>query len=183
MHISLGRRRSHIQVRQPLSPLGKVVACILFTLIGLGMLVGAYFLSASTRHFLQVAKRTSGEVTEILREKRSSGTGSKRQSSTVYFPEIRFTTDNGIPVVFRGSSGGSSPTHHVGQRVEVLYDPAAPHDASLSGWFHLWGPAVIVGVMGAVFLLLGTLPALFVGAVLMATSKPRQVSPPPPPNG
>jgi hypothetical protein len=185
MHISFNRHRSTVHVRQPLSPLGKVVFCIIFSLVGLGLLIGAYFLSRNTREFLAVSKHARGEVIDMIREESTSGTGSKRRTSSTYFPEIRFTSEDGVTVEFRGSSGSNPPSYHRGQSIDVLYNPSSPHDARINGWFELWGGAVICCVIGVVFLLIGTLPALFFGVVLFAASKSSRRSgmPPPPPVG
>ena len=183
MHISFNRSRNLVYAKQPLSPLGKVVCCIVFSLVGLGLLIGGYFLSQNTRQFLAVSKHARGEVIDMVREESTHGTGSKRRTSSTYFPEIRFTSEDGVTVEFRGSSGSNPPSYHRGQSIDVLYNPSSPNDARINGWFELWGPAVICGGMGAFFLLIGTLPALFFGAVLFAASRSSRSSgvPPPPP--
>ena len=184
MHIRLGRQRAGVRVNgRPLSPVGKVVVCIILTLVGIGALVGAYFLSDQTRTFLKVAAHTQGEVLDLIREPMTNKSGSRRESSTVYFPEIGFTTASGIRVEFKGSSGSSSPSYYRGQKVDILYDPAAPNNARINSWFELWGPSIIVGIFGIIFLLIGILPALFLAAILFFASRNSNARPPPPPPG
>jgi hypothetical protein len=75
----------------------------------------------------------------MIREESTSGTGYKRRTSSTYFPEIRFTSEDGVTVEFRGSSGSNPPSYHRGQSIDVLYNPSSPHDARINGWFELWG--------------------------------------------
>ena len=39
--------------------------------------------------------------------------------------------------------------------MEVLYDEAAPNNASIRGFFSLWGGPVILGGLGGLFSLIG----------------------------
>ncbi|OMH38925.1 DUF3592 domain-containing protein [Motiliproteus sp. MSK22-1] len=124
-----------------------------FTLIGLGMLVGAFFLYQSTNEFLKDALTTEGTVVELIR--------SRSTDSTTYRPVVRFITRGGSAVEFTSSAGSNPPSYSTGETVEVLFHESSPENAKINGFFSLWGGAVILGGMGAVFFLVGLSILLF----------------------
>jgi len=124
----------------------------LFTFIGLGMLGGAALLYGNTRDFLDTAARAEGVVVDLVQ--RRPGTGSHRYT---YAPVVRYTTAAGETVEFVSRTFSTAPSHDRGERVTVLYDPARPREATMTGWFELWGGAAIVGGIGAAFLAFGVL--------------------------
>jgi hypothetical protein len=118
-----------------------------FSLLGLGMLVGAFFWYKSTSEFLAVTTKAEGTVVE-LRLSRSS-------DSTTYAPVVDFVTQKGEEVRFVSSVSSNPPSYTVGEEVGIFYLPAAPYDAKIDGFFSLWGGATIVGGMGGLFFLIG----------------------------
>lgn len=119
----------------------------LFTLIGLAMLIGAFFLYKNTSTFLASATRTEGTVIELVR--------SRSSDSTVYKPVFNFVDDRGATIEVESSSGSNPPSYSVGERVDVFYLPGEPQNAKINSYFSLWGGATIVGGMGGLFLLVG----------------------------
>jgi len=59
-----------------------------FSLIGIGVLIGAYYFYNNTKSFLENSHTTTGTVTELIKTTSSEG-------SVLYQPRIQFTTDNG----------------------------------------------------------------------------------------
>lgn len=127
----------------------KVIAIVkyVFTLVGIGMLVGAFLIFRSTNSFLAEATKTEGTVVEI--ERYWSG------DSTSYRSVVQFTSQNGQAMEFV-SAGSNRPSYSKGQKVEVLYLPTDPQNAKISGFFSLWGGSSILGGTGGVFFLIGT---------------------------
>ena len=118
----------------------------LFSLVGLGMLVGAFYLYSNTRAFLETAAKAEGTVTELVR--------SRSNDSTTYRPVVRFS-QNGHQFEFTSSSGSNPPGYSRGEKVEVFYNPANPQDAKINSFFSVWGGPVILGGLGGVFFLIG----------------------------
>jgi hypothetical protein len=119
----------------------------LFAVIGAGMLVGAGAMRANTRSFLAHASATQGTVV-ALQPKRSS------DGSTTYSPVVSFK--HGAQLIqFTSQTSSSPPGYHVGETVPVRYLEMNPYDAKLDSFFSLWGGALILGGLGAVFLLIG----------------------------
>ncbi|MDC0663594.1 DUF3592 domain-containing protein [Marinobacter sp. SS21] len=118
-----------------------------FSLIGLGMLVGAYFLYSNTASFLEQAVTAEGEVVELVR--------SRSSDSVSYYPVVVFQDDDGRQVEFKSNTGSNPPSYNRGERVSVLYETSNPEGARINGFFSLWGGAVIVGVLGLVFATVG----------------------------
>lgn len=123
----------------------KVIAIIkyLFTLIGIAMLVGAFFLYRNTTAFLAEAAKADGLVVDLVR--------SQSSDSTTYRPVVRFMSSSGEEIEFVSSTGSNPPSYSRGEKVEVLYLPAKPEKARINGFFSLWGATVILGVLGGVF--------------------------------
>jgi hypothetical protein len=120
---------------------------LVFGLVGVVMLVGAWLLYQNTTKFIASASRARGEVIELLRVE-----SSRRNSSDTWRPLVRFKAPSGEIVEFAPSSSSSPPAYDKGEVVGVFFDPADPKDARLDGFFDLWGGATIVGGLGAVFL-------------------------------
>jgi len=119
-----------------------------FTALGLGMLVGAFFVYRSTSGFLATAQTAQGTVIELVR--------SQSNDSTTYRPVVRFVTAEGRSIEFVSSSGSNPPSYARGETVPVLYAPQTPEDAKINGYFALWGGATILGGLGAVFFAIGS---------------------------
>ncbi|MCW5773978.1 MAG: DUF3592 domain-containing protein [Rhodospirillaceae bacterium] len=66
---------------------------------------------------------------------------------------VAFHTPDSVEHRFR--SGTRSSFIHVGDRVAVAYDPADPEDAGIDTPFGRWALALIFGVIGAVFVVMG----------------------------
>lgn len=121
---------------------------VIFTLVGLGMLVGAFFSFQSTSAFLETATAKPGVVTDLIL--------SRSSDSNAYYPVVRFEDEQGRPIEFQSSSGSNPPGYSRGEQVRVLFAPGEPESARIDGFFSLWGASLIVGGLGAAFFLSGT---------------------------
>ena len=125
----------------------------IFGLIGLGMLVGAFFLFTNTQDFLKTAVTADGTVIELV--------SSRSSDSVTYAPVVEFQTNDGSRIEFMSSSSSNPPSYSRGETVEVLYQASSPEKARINGFFSLWGAALIVGIIGLVFFLIGFAIILF----------------------
>ena len=121
---------------------------LVFGAVGLVLCAVAWLLHHNTATFIASAGRTQGEVMRLLHVE-----SSKRNESGTWKPLVRFKAPSGEIVEFAPSSSSSPPAYEVGETVDVFFDPNAPQDAMLDGFFSLWGGAAITGGLGLVFLL------------------------------
>ncbi len=120
---------------------------VLFPLIGLGALTGAWLLYSDAREFVATSTATEGTVVELVR--------SRSSDSTTYAPQVTFTDAQGRAHAFTSRTSSNPPAYHVGETVRVLYRSGSPEQARIDGFFSLWGGALIVGILGSVFALVG----------------------------
>ncbi len=121
----------------------------IFSFIGLGMLIGAFFIYKNTSDFIEKAITTNGVVVELIRVQSSN------DSSDTFSPIVAFKDQNGIEVEFTSSSSSSPASFDIGEKVVVFYEPQKPVNAKIKSFFELWGAATIVGGIGLVFGLIG----------------------------
>ena len=118
-----------------------------FTLVGIGMLVGAFVIYKNTSAFLAEASKTEGTVIDLAQ--------SRSSDSITYKPVVRFIDQNGRATEFVSTTGSNPPSYSKGQKVEVLYRPTASEDARINSFFSLWFGSLVLGGMGGTFFLIG----------------------------
>ena len=81
----------------------------------------------------------------------------KDPDSSAYYPVIQFTTLNRETVAVRHNFGSQPASYHVGQKVQVLYDPLAPKEfvIGVTGLSAIEWEAYGFGLLGAVLLSIG----------------------------
>lgn len=87
-----------------------------------------------------------------------------------YAPIVEFVPPDGVPIRFTGSLSSDPPAFHVGERVEVRYDPAAPKIAAINKFWHMWFTPVLVGALALPFALSGVV----LGALAVVDRRRRQ---------
>lgn len=118
-----------------------------FAVIGLAMLVGAFFLYQNTSEFVSTAIVAEGEVVDFETH--------KSDGSTMYAPVVNFRTQDDASYQFVSSVSSNPASYDIGEKVEVLYSQANPQDAQINGVVSLYLGAIILSVMGGVFFLIG----------------------------
>src|ERR1043165_2950714 len=74
---------------------------------------------------------------------------------STFSPVVSYTTASGAARQYEGL-GSSDAAYYVGERVAMRYFEADPTAARISSSFHeLWLPALVVGIVGAIFGLVG----------------------------
>jgi hypothetical protein len=124
----------------------------LLSILGVALLFGALVSYQNTSDFLADALEVPGIVTDLIYDR--SG------DSSVYYPVVQFEDATGRLVEFRSSAGSNPAPYSRGEAVSVYYTPGKPESARISGFFSLWGVALIIGSMGGVFLIVGMLMIL-----------------------
>ncbi len=93
--------------------------------------------------------RTMGVVTDHT-SRRSYG-GTDHRTTMLFFPSVRFQTQDGRTVEFENKIGSNAPPK-VGDQVTVIYDPARPEEAKVTlGSMFRFDPRALL-VVGGVFL-------------------------------
>ncbi|MDK8466002.1 DUF3592 domain-containing protein [Marinobacter sp. SS13-12] len=121
----------------------------LFSVVGGALLVGAFLWYQSTVTFLDEALEVPGVVTDLVYS-RSGDTSS-------YYPVVQFEDVSGQLTEFQSSSGSNPASYSRGEHVSVFYLPGEPESARINGFFSLWGGALIMGILGGAFFLVGSL--------------------------
>lgn len=119
----------------------------IFVIVGFGMLIGCFFTYKKTNEFLKTSIEANGTVVELLETK------SENSSSITYKPEVQFKDKCGNLIQFVSSTSSNPPSYSIGEKVEVLYNPESSNDAKIKSFFSLWGGTIILGILGAVFLI------------------------------
>ncbi len=123
---------------------------VVFLLIGVGVLVGDFFVVKSTMSFLSNSEKVEGSVIDIVKSRSSDG-------DYMYRPEISFVDTTGQTITFTLSISSSMPTYQVGEKVSVLYDKNNSQSAKINTFFQLWFGPIIMTVLGVIFFLVGLL--------------------------
>jgi hypothetical protein len=134
----------------------------LFLTLGAVLLAVATFSARNTQTFIAESTAAPGTVIDMVRRQSSD--------SDTYAPVVQFATTAGDTIEFTSSTSSNPPSYHTGERVEVLYRPNAPHAARINAFGSLWGTALIVGGLGAIFFSIGA------GVVLAAVFEARKAA-------
>ena len=124
------------------TPALRAAKSLVFTLVGVGLMISAGWWAVSTRQFVARAASAPGLVVRL--------------NHGGAHPEVRFTTATGEAVEY--GQGGMIWGYRVGDRVEVLYAPEHPgRDPVIHTAGALWGFVAMVFFMGAGFVLMAQL--------------------------
>lgn len=124
----------------------------LLKLGALVLLVAAIVLAGRQYQFLQGSVTTQGKVVQLLEQNRSQSTANAgTRKSSVYTPEVSFTTPNGAVVHFVSLVASDSPQLQAGQAVTVRYWADNPSHAQLDRFVDQWLAALLC-VVGAIVL-------------------------------
>ena len=119
-----------------------------FAVIGGGLVAAALIWANHVRGFIAQAAKAEGTVMELVASRSNDG-------GTTWKPVVRFTAPGGEIIHFTSRTSSNPPGYSKGEKVEVLYRPGQPQDASINGLFSLWGGPLIIGGIGAAFFLIG----------------------------
>lgn len=137
----------------------KWILLILFGTVGLGALGGGLAWAKKRYEIMQHGLLAAGTVVgqHEVREtsKAARQTGSYARSRTSYYPIVEFLAGEGKILRITGSSGGEGKALlATGSQVGVVYDPQNPAAAVIVTFSQAWLGPLVLGVIGAVFLLM-----------------------------
>jgi len=113
-------------------------------LAGIALLAGGFYLAQDMERFSVSAKKAQGEVVSLSR------TGG---NSHAYYPVVEFNAATGQKERFHDSFGSDPSVYAPGDKVEVLYDPAAPTRAKIDRGLFNNLPAIVCYGLGGLLLL------------------------------
>ncbi|MCE9646004.1 MAG: DUF3592 domain-containing protein [Chloroflexi bacterium] len=118
------------------------------TVLGLILMLIAGYLYTREVSFLKTAETVTGRVVDLQYSSSSDGGGS-------YCPVIDFDTKAGEPVRYYGNVCTAPPAYDIGDRVDVVYDPANIKHVALDSFWSKYLGAFVLTVIGLPFLILG----------------------------
>ena len=129
-------------------PRGVLVIGTIFGLVGIGLLIGAFFAVSSTLSFRGGSTPAEGVVVEMVESRGSKG-------DRMFKPVVKWTDAKGGTHRLTGSVASSPPSYSTGERVTVRYQTANPENARIDSFTENWLISLILGLMGAVFTAVG----------------------------
>ena len=119
----------------------------IFAWLGVGLLAIGTYLYMREAAFVRRAEHATGTVARLVYVSGKNG-GS-------YLPIVDFQTRDGRTIEFRSNVSSNPPSHHEGESVGVLYDPANPQHASLDSFETLHIGSFVLSLLGVIFGLIG----------------------------
>ena len=121
-------------------------------LIGAGSVCFVVAIGASlySWNFIRTARQTTGTVIK-MREQTDNESGGKS-----YAPVFSFKDTAQGEHTITSSFYAYPPLHRVGDSVSVLYQPDAPDNARIDGFWYHWGVTTLSGIFGVVLTVIGT---------------------------
>lgn len=121
-----------------------------FGLVGAGLLLAAVVAARRALALKRTGTRSRAIVVEMkARDLNIRSRNEAASDDTVFAPVVEFTTPDGTIQRVEGVAS-SPPRYAVGDRVDVLYDPARPGDARVDSFWGLWLGVVLTVVGGGV---------------------------------
>lgn len=117
---------------------------IVFSLVGGLLFAIGLFLFIRIKMFLSKAQVAKGTVIEMVYHHSSEGGGG-------YSPVYQFRTISGQMITVHDSLSSSPPMFHVGQSIDVLYEPENPQNARIKKFWSLYFVTILLCGMGFIF--------------------------------
>ena len=135
---------------------GRDLLALSFRVIGLVFAVIAGVSAVATLIFVLRAEQTTGVVVDysVVQNNISFMPGADK-TGMLYYPVVAFTATDGAEYRLTGRSGRTSRRYPVGEQLPVLYSAERPAEGRLATLMGVWGTAIILGGLGAIFLVLG----------------------------
>lgn len=124
----------------------------LFIWAGIAMIALGMFMGVRTVMFLTTAEQTEATVVDVERRTDTTGTGSDRRTSTVYYPTVTFSDTDGNEHTEKSFVGSSGFDFAEGQVIDIYFDPDDPDNFRISSFFAMWGFTIFPIILGLGFL-------------------------------
>lgn len=122
---------------------------VLMVAVGLGLAGAGVWFAFDHARFLSQGERAEGTVTEIAAKRSPKG-------MILYHPVVTFSVPGRAgTVTFRSRTGLWPSPFAVGDKVEVVFDPAAPGHAKVVSFWTLWFLPACMLALGLLAVALG----------------------------
>ncbi|MDV6013311.1 DUF3592 domain-containing protein [Haloechinothrix sp. LS1_15] len=147
-----------VRASRGLSRRAQRVVPLVFTGLGVMLLIGAVVVALLLgRGAADRTASTTAVVVEVTeRTSQSRDSDGNTRTSTTYCPVVEYTVDGETFTHESAVCTGSREGNRVGDELTVNYDPADPADAAIDSWLHRWLAPLIMGGIGGVFVLIGS---------------------------
>ncbi len=140
-----------------------------FRVIGLFFAAVGVIAAVNTVIFVSRAQAVRGTVIDYAVEQNSiSFLQSGESTGMLYYPVVEYPVPGGGSDRITARSGRPTPPYEPGEQLPVLVSASNPQRARIDTVLGVWGSAIILGGLGALFLLLSVLAPLGFGG-----SRPR----------
>ena len=123
------------------------VVSSVFVLVGVAMLIAAGREFSRRRAFLRNSATAPGTIVALTED--------RNRDEISYFPKVEFHTPSVRGITFQSGMGSSTAARTIGDSVRVRYRLDQPHVAEIDAFMPLWGPTLLFGALGGVFLFVG----------------------------
>jgi translation initiation factor IF-1 len=124
---------------------------LLFCIGGAVLIVLGWARYVDSRNFAAGATSARGEVVGFEKYDAPASTSVR---DDIYYAVVRYETETGEEIRFRGPSKDGPVRLKTGDKVDVLYYPDDPQKARVDSFMGLWFPATILTGLGAAAILL-----------------------------
>ena len=131
---------------------------------GIGMVIVGSVLLGNAYRFKRDGILCHAEIVDLF-ERGESG------SHTTFSPVFKFQDSAGKEYIVRSSHSSSHPDVAVGDKVEIIYAPDDPENASINSFIGVWGLSVFITAMGVLQSILVVIVYLFLTSKLSKTEK------------
>lgn len=121
----------------------------IFGVIGLILLLGAGYSFYSAKQFQSASIETTGVVIDLV-------------GDDTVAPVVRYETASGESFTMKSSVSSNPPAFEIGESVSVFYKEDNPQDARINSFLNNHLLALILGVMGLIFFLIGVVPGIII---------------------
>jgi hypothetical protein len=127
------------------------IILLIFGGVAVTLLLISWLIYQNRLEFIGDSLTAEGLVTGFER-RASSVTSTSMSNRYISVPVVEFQTHAGRRVSFvEAAAGVGNDELRKGDQVAVLYDPEKPGRATIYSFFHLWGGALVVFILAAVF--------------------------------
>lgn len=111
--------------------------------------LGLYYVQ-QTKRFIQRSQLTVGTVTDIASKivETSSPNSPRLHKDRLIAPTVTFIATDGMSHTFTSRTWTAWTRYKPGQRVPIRYKDSDPQNADIATPLRLWGPNIIVVIMG-----------------------------------
>ncbi len=139
-----------------------VIFGLLFLLVGIPFLIGAFLSYKSSKALTTNGIETQGLIIDIIkRVNESTDPNGGYTRSITYTPKIEFEDLQGHKQTFISNYSSSRLQWKKGDQITIIYNPDNPKQARIKRFWPLYGLSIILAFIGATFSLSGLIFVLW----------------------